>query len=474
MHSPSLSRNRQHTSFDSSYEEESPRHTDTTTPAVTYRARSTPRRQRTNSISNTPITTTQDKSLISQASNTSIDSNTSEYYSGSSTVTTPSNSNTLTSNDGVTTPTNASPTTPKKTDIMHTGTSSKRRLDHLGHTDSPSRSPVSTRREKLRRGATVDSSSTLPRLHSQTRPHLDRSSTLQRESSRDRDGIRSHVRLRHLSSDVKRHSADIAQILKLSNSSRGKDGLENIINSGQVQRFLRKRTDKGNHDDSIADKDQPSKDTPTSLVSGGEQTWRVFDVPAPPFIEPTPLRNSTDTPTEGKDTPTDGKDTPTDGQDRPCNDQTVDGIDKDVLSGEANCEHGNSMSQDSSDLLPIGHMDDHVTHDDVIICHEETRTSPHAKVDIAIDSPLTSGSTTPSRMSPPLSSTDVTRDTTPSPDHDEMDGIEETTKERESTEKKRIKHTVELKKSDGRNSKFVANKQTMCLDNMLTVDRLIT
>lgn len=456
MHSPSLSRNRQQSSFDSSYEEESPKRTDTTVPAhtVTYRARSTPRRPRNNSISTTPITT-KDKSLISQASNTSIDSNTSEYYSGSSTATTPSNSNTLTSNDGVATPTNASPTTPKRTDIIQTGTSSKRRLDHLGHTDSPSRSPVSTRREKVRRGATMDSSSTLPRLRPQTRPHVDRSSTLQRELSRDRDGIRSHVRQRHLSSDFKRHSADVAQILKLNNSSRGKDGLENIINSGQVQRFLRKRTDRGNHDDSIADKDQPSKDTPTSLVSGGEQTRRVFDVPAPPFIEPAPLRNSTDTPTDGKDTPTDGDDTPTDGQ-------TVvqDGIDKD------NCEHSNSMSQDSSDLLPpIGHMDDHVTHDDVIICHEETSTSPHAKVAIAIDSPLTSGSTTPSRMSPPLSSTDVTRDTTPSPDQDEIDGIEEITKERESTEKKRVKHTVELKKSDGRNSKFVANKQTMCLDN---------
>lgn len=416
---------KQQQSLDSSFEEDSSpsnRHS-------TYRARSTPRRQRTSSISSPRKGGENgDKSLTTQTSNASIDSNTSEYYSGSSSIGTPLNSNSTLndgmtpprngmtpSTDGLTTPTNGSPIVVKKLDNASPSIScgGGGRGLNIEKSDSFSSISRSNREVKLRRGQTMDSSSTLPRLRPQPRPHTDRMSTLQK----------SRPAHKYSSSDNKRHSADLAQLLKKNSLSSGKDGLENIISSGQVQRFLQQQ--KGNHGNG----DNSSKGTPPLVRD------KFFETPPPPPLESPP--SSTTTPTET--TPT--KDIPTD-------DVSNSEVDSEVAAilnqtTPPTLTSSPSISESLSSELSSCHMTDHTTSDIVMETSAETDSSHVAPPTLNIDSPMSSGSTTPSRLTPPLSSTNVTRETTPSPDHEEIDGSEIVVKE----ERRKSKHTVELKKS---------------------------
>lgn len=402
--------------------------------------------------------------MTPHTSNTSLESNTSEYYSGSSSVTTtPSTCNTLVSCDSETTPTNTS-TRPK--DVAPSVSLKKVSKDDTKASPTlVSHSPP--KRGKLKRGTTVDtpsSYSTLPHCHSNAHASDHSFSTLQRNPTRDGERPKprnpQHQYLSAGDNNIKRHSADIEQILKLSSLSQGRnDGLENVLNTGQLKQLLQKRNSRGKGGEAGVSRTLPKSQPNSASSLASHQPL------SPPVNNKDDVK---DTPTVNKDMPAANEATPTLTNDTPIDVPHHDKVTP-TLSNETHPQQENEnqaeVNEDPLHNGPLSNGDDHVTSTHV------THENPKVSVPILVETPISSGSTTPSRMSPPLTSTDVTRETTPSPDHKEREGEDDTDDGKEEEGSMRVeakkKHTVEYKRSfDGGNSKS-SNKDACQISSLV-------
>ena len=321
----------------------------------------------------------------------------------------------MTSFDGETTPTNTTP--PREKEAIKKTSRDSTDGETMTTPTLDLRSPQ--RRGKLKRGTTLDtpsSYSTLPHRHSNVHANDRSFSTLQRSPTKDIERAKPrNPQQQYLaasgSNNIKRHSADIAQILKLGSLGQGRnDGLENVLNTGQLKQLLQKRNSRGNA--------EAAADSPASRTRNVSSTLPLAKTPNPV------------SPTGNKDILT-SADTPKD-------------VKKEVL-----------LSQDETPSKPSLQNGRLLSDNDQETLGSRSDNSPQillkADVAISVDTATSSGSTTPSRMSPPPTSTDVTRETTPSPDG----GEDETDDGKEPIPETKKRHTVEYKKSfDGGNSEY--------------------
>lgn len=315
--------------------------------------------------------------------------------------------------NGEVTPTNTTP--PREKEAVE---KISRDSSDGGTQTTPTLEPRSPqKRGKLKRGATLDtpsSYSTLPHRHSKVHINDHSFSTLQRSPTKDIERAKPrNPQQQYLTAtstnNIKRHSADIAQILKLGSLSQGRnDGLENVLNAGQLKQLLQKRNSRGNA--------ETGADSPVSKTRNVSSTLPLAKSPNP--VSPTgnkDISTSADTPKEVK------KEALILDDETPSKPSLQNGR---LLISDDDQDTRGSTSDNSPQLLL------------------------KADVAISVDTATSSGSTTPSRMSPPLTSTDVTRETTPSPE-----GEDETDDGKEPRAETKKKHTVEYKKSfDGGNS----------------------
>ena len=435
------------TSFDSSFEDDhnqscvtTPTTSTSTLPdcsqMVTYRAISTPRRRE-------KINECSERGLLNhQTSNTSIESVTSEYYSNAGSVNNITDTNNIVS---IATEDNNSIEMKKKLEqctkndrsdpvqrtlntetgeLCRHGDNKKESLNHLPAT--------SRQHRKLKRGATTDGSypsyshTSLPRRHSGA-------AASHRLSPKDRTDAQQKVQYRQKGVATStaggrkgnRHSADVAQLVKLSNLSEDKnDGLANVLSTDKLRQLLAKTQQDSN---SSSDKTPP--------VSKGDKTPPTSKEPT--ITESPPLSLSQQSP-------------PMETAIKPTTEEIKDMAASDTYDCSSNTSIvpsslDNSISSDTQETVIVPTKDSFVS------------------IAVQNASSCSSRSSTPSQVSPPLSSTDVTRETTPSPEHceEEIDGpvskeeVETTPKAR-----RKVKHTVEVKKLDGKTG--IDRMQLLC------------
>ena len=474
--------------------------TPSSTLPITYRAKSTPRR-RDRLHSNSDHNHTNDHLSPSEDSNISIDqeSSTSEYYSSSSVVNTPSNSSTLTSRNGETTPNNQTPQTERKLSegskdnkeeitntpvkrTLNTETGEVHHSRRIGSLSSPYQSPSSLRRGKLRRGLTVGEHTlqpSPPRIRSQVTGVSAKSQEKASKETESSTSTQNRKRFLSEAAVMKRHSADIAQLIRLHNSSQGKnDGLDNVLNTGQLRQLLQKQSGLGDTEKQPVSQPTQGKDPLVSTNSTHSPPLVCKTEPSPPRtlptsssipqklnnasnmqklellknrLEPESQESSSLAPSSTTSNTTSLESSFSSEYQEPIDQSDINIDDTSIIDNTCNpVNNMGSVSEGSSSVTNISQ----------ISC-ENSSLQSNVSVSIENSSVVSSRSTTPSQMSPPLSSTDVTRESTPSPEHhcidnkDEIDGPQ--LNEEQVKDKKRRKHTVEYKKSLGtaNKSKFL-------------------
>lgn len=503
---------RDQSSFDSSFESDAQSGSKilTSTPSstlpITYRAKSTPRR-RDRLHSNSDHNHSNDHLSPNEDSNVSIDqeSSTSEYYSSSSVGNTPSNSNTLTSPNGETTPNNQTHQTERKLSedgkdnkVEITSTPIKRTLNtetgevhhnrRIGSLSSPYQSPSSLRRGKLRRGLTVGERTlqpSPPRIRSQVTTVPAKSQENASKETESSTSVQSRKKFLPEATVMKRHSADIAQLIRLHNSTQGKnDGLDNVLNTGQLRQLLQKQSGLGDTEKQPVSQPTQGKDHLVSKDSTHSPPLVCKTEPSPPRtlstsssipqklnnasnipkvellknqLEPESQESSSVAPSSTTSNATSLESSFSSECQEPTDQSDIQVKDNFIIDNTCNSVNNIESVSEGSNTS--------VTDISQISCEDSSLPS-NVSISIENSSVISSRSTTPSQMSPPLSSTDVTRESTPSPEHNYIDNKDEVDgpqlNEEQMKDKKKRKHTVEYKKSLGTTNKSKFLFYTLC------------